>query len=115
MSFKERLLELIDGYWDYSEECSGYSQYRRKERIEFVTMRFKEENSDLFADEVDKRHFNKWKMLTGWFLVENLGPDHPYTLDFLASVNEPNDSSISAGLGILQALLEDYQRRHIKI
>ena len=56
------------------------------------------------------KDFFKWKMQSHWLLCTYLGPAHPYTAEFVSTVGGDNTSrEFAAGLGILEALKEDFQ------
>jgi hypothetical protein len=113
MTFEERLEELISGYWRLGDNDEGY--YTPEKDPKHDLPEETDANSELLLQESSKRHFNKWRMLAEWLLIQKIGADHPYTVEFLANVTEPSYSSISAGIGILKALQEDYERQNIKL
>jgi len=97
MTFEEKLKELLQvGGLHRHSPTSGY-----------------------FAS--NSANFAKWRMRAERFLIQYLGSGHPYTLEFdahVAHVYEKEttwDESWGIGLGILEALQEDYENGHIKI
>lgn len=68
--------------------------------------------------DVPMRSFLKWRMQVVWFLHSYLGGGHPYTVEFVATVDrEPDPCSngrlVIAGQALLEALLSDFDEGQI--
>jgi len=68
--------------------------------------------------DVPMRSFLKWRMQVVWFLHRNLGGGHPYTVEFVATVEREADPHsngrlVVAGQAILEALLSDFDEGQI--
>lgn len=72
------------------------------------------------GEDVPLKVFIKWKMQAHWLLARCLGPDHPYTREFVSTVDNKedpcsNNTQYIAGLGILEALREDFKSAGIRL
>ena len=87
-----------------------------KERLEGLLNRINAQDS---RQEMSERVFFKWRMQAQWLLAQHLGEYHPYTREFESTVKGEDHYSflreITAGQGILDALLHDYENHHIRI
>jgi len=68
--------------------------------------------------DVPMRSFLKWRMRVVWFLHRHLGAGHPYTTEFVLTVEREADPHsngrfVVAGLAILEALLSDFDEEQI--
>lgn len=64
------------------------------------------------------RSFLKWRMQVVWFLHRYLGGGHPYTPEFVLTVDREadpyaNGRLVVAGQAILEALLSDFDEWQI--
>jgi hypothetical protein len=69
-------------------------------------------------NDVPMRSFLKWRMQTIWFLCRYLGDRHPYTVEFMLTVEREADPYVNArfivaGQAILEALLTDFDEGHL--
>lgn len=86
-----------------------------RDRLERLLTAF--EITDTRRD-VPMRSFLKWRMQVVWFLHSHLGGTHPYTLEFVATVDREADPHsngrlVVAGQAILEALLADFDEGQI--
>jgi hypothetical protein len=86
-----------------------------RDRLEQLLTAF--EITDARRD-VSMRLFLKWRVQVVWFLHRHLGGGHPYTVEFVATVErEPDPCSngrlVIAGQAILEALLSDFDEGQI--
>lgn len=68
--------------------------------------------------DVPMRLFLKWRMQVVWFLNRYLGGNHPYTTEFVLTVEREADPHsngrlVLAGQAILEALLWDLDEGHL--
>lgn len=68
--------------------------------------------------DVPMRSFLKWRMQVVWFLNRHLGALHPYTVEFIATVDREadpysNGRLVIAGQAILEALLSDFDEGQV--
>ena len=87
-----------------------------KERLEELLNRIHVEDT---RQDINEKVFFKWGMQAHWLLLQHLGEYHTYTTAFELTVKGDDKCSflkeIVAGQGILEALLQDYESRHIEI
>jgi hypothetical protein len=87
-----------------------------KERLEELLNRIQVQDT---RQDIGERVFFKWRMQAQWLLAQHLGEYHPYTREFESTVKGEDKYAflrdIAAGHGILEALLHDYEGRHIQI
>ena len=64
---------------------------------------------------LDTQEYANWRSQSLAFLTDLLGPEHVYTKDFLTSTERSGyTNSTHAGIGILQAVLEDIEQGFIE-
>jgi hypothetical protein len=68
--------------------------------------------------DVPMRSFLKWRMQVVWFLHRHLGGKHPFTVEFVSTVEREADPHsngrfVIAGQAILEALLSDFDEGQI--
>ena len=67
-----------------------------------------------FPTYVNRERYFEWKTQSLVCLAQVFGDDHNYTSGFASSTeNDATNGSVTAGLGILRAALEDVERGHL--
>lgn len=101
----------------YEVRSSRSPEDRRSFRVRLEHLLTTLEVADTRKD-VPMRSFLKWRMQVVWFLHRHLGGGHPYTTEFLLTVDREADPHakgklVVAGQAILGALLSDFDEGQI--